>query len=52
MITQGSKKEKKKERLGLLFVFWWMIGKEHNRRIFESKEISAQVCLEPDLCSM
>jgi hypothetical protein len=51
LTTQGFEKEKK-ERLGLLFIFLWMIGKECNKKIFESKEISARVCWEADFCSV
>jgi hypothetical protein len=36
----GSLSEKKK--IGILTTFWWMIGKERNRRIFDQRESSAQ----------
>jgi hypothetical protein len=33
-------KEEKKQRLGILFSFWWRIWKERNKRIFEGIEQS------------
>jgi hypothetical protein len=45
-------RKRRKKEVGLLFIFWWMIGKDRNRRIFESKEILAQVCWELDFCSV
>jgi hypothetical protein len=38
---QGGASKEKKKRLGILFTMWWAIWKERNRRVFESKEMSA-----------
>jgi hypothetical protein len=27
----------KREKLGVLFTFWWMVWKERNRRIFDGR---------------
>jgi hypothetical protein len=40
LLKLGSKKEKKR-KLGILFICWWMLWKERNRRIFEDKELAA-----------
>jgi hypothetical protein len=36
---QGSKRQQR-VNAGIVFFFWWYIGKEPNKRIFESKESS------------
>jgi hypothetical protein len=35
-------KKQKKEKLGLLFSFWWSVWKERNRRSFQHQEKSPQ----------
>lgn len=37
ILQSGSKKEKR-EKLGILFAFWWNVWKEPNRRIFNNYE--------------
>jgi hypothetical protein len=37
---KAKPKKEKQRRLVVLFNFWWMIRKERNNRIFESKEKS------------
>jgi hypothetical protein len=32
--------EQREKRVDILFIFWWKIWKEHNRRIFDLKEHS------------
>jgi hypothetical protein len=39
MISEGSKKEKKR-KLGMLCTFWWLLWKERNQRVFENKHSS------------
>jgi hypothetical protein len=39
MISEGSKKEKKK-RLGMLCTFWWRLWRERNKRVIENKQSS------------
>jgi hypothetical protein len=36
LLLTGNKKERK-NKLGILFFFWWQVWKERNRRIFEDK---------------
>jgi hypothetical protein len=38
--SSGTLKERK-AKMGILFMFWWAIWKERNRRIFDNKELSA-----------
>jgi hypothetical protein len=34
-ITRTGSRKERKQKLGILITFWWMIWKERNKRIFE-----------------
>jgi hypothetical protein len=36
-IRRSGSKEEKRKKMGILTTFWWMIWKERNNRIFQSK---------------
>jgi hypothetical protein len=40
-LLQVGSKSLKRTNLGIFFTFWWLIWKEHNRRVFENKELSS-----------
>jgi hypothetical protein len=38
--TSAFSPKERKKKLGLLFMFWWNVWKERNRRIFQNQEMS------------
>jgi hypothetical protein len=38
-ILSSSQKNERRKKVGWLFMFWWHIWKERNRKIFDNKEI-------------
>jgi hypothetical protein len=49
VILNTSSRKEKREKLGILFTFWWPLWKERNRRTFDHKETSTS-CLASMIC--